>query len=258
MKQAVKLACGVGGSDHDLRFVLAHCGLRICDRCAGKKRKRLYARYWSRILPFIDNLKFLTVTYGYVNPLDEVPKIFSMARKFAKKYWKHGMAVLEIKYNQDRMAWYVHVHFMVAGNYVAQSQLSMAWNQVSGRPILDIRRVWRPRGGLGYLLRYVAKGNMVLHEHGDEAQDPVKLIEFQQALWHRRFVIAWGSFSKEESAENHDLGGSLLSSLDVKVYLGLACPVCGGKMTFFGYANDPPMPLNIPSQYILSHEISKT
>lgn len=206
---------------HATRTFLADCGLRLDDCCAPRRRKRLYARYWPRIIfhGHAGELKFLTVTFGYISqPIErqEVTRLWRIARKFGKELYPHGVASLEMKYSFMR-GWNIHVHFLVVGRFYPQRLLSQRWEMVSGCRIVDIRR--GNKAGLGYMLKYATKGDSG-SSHGDEIDYPVVMVQYQKAMWKRHQVVAWGDFATSLDAGSNKCRG---------------CPVCGARMVLVGY-----------------------
>ncbi|MBA7696668.1 hypothetical protein ES703_105319 [subsurface metagenome] len=50
-----------------------------------------------------------------------------------------------------------HLHLVFRGEYMAQTQLSAMWAKLHLSPVVDIRAVYRAKGGARYLAKYLAK-----------------------------------------------------------------------------------------------------
>ena len=61
------------------------------------------------------------------------------------------IAVREVK--GDR----VHLHVVFRDEYMQQASISSMWQDIHASPVVDIRAVYKARGGVRYLAKYLAK-----------------------------------------------------------------------------------------------------
>jgi len=51
-----------------------------------------------------------------------------------------------------------HLHLVFRGEYMQQASISDMWQAIHASPVVDIRAVYKARGGVRYLAKYLAKG----------------------------------------------------------------------------------------------------
>jgi len=51
----------------------------------------------------------------------------------------------------------VHLHVVFRGEYMQQASISSMWQAIHASPVVDIRAVYKARGGVRYLAKYLAK-----------------------------------------------------------------------------------------------------
>lgn len=139
------------------------------------------------------SLKFLTLTWAPVKKQD--PKIVHemgkalLKLRHRKKYaraWTGILGVIECKKTESGMFYY-HIHCIVNGKYIPQSEISKDWQEISRFPIVDIRRVWRtPKRALKYILKYVLKGFSFDH--------PKDVADFKASMKGVHYVRSYGDF----------------------------------------------------------------
>ncbi|MBA7588417.1 hypothetical protein ES708_30473 [subsurface metagenome] len=121
----------------------------------GSRRvRRFYQRYFTGV-GVGGRLRFLTLTSsdeavikGY-----DIHKHFRALVMRMRRRWGsfEYMGVVEIK--DDRH----HLHLVFRGEYMAQAQLSAMWASLHLSPIVDIKAVYKAKGGARYLAKYLAK-----------------------------------------------------------------------------------------------------
>jgi len=137
------------------------CNLRICKRCSRKLYKKLWKKYVDTI-KLMKRPKLLTLTFGftpmlYPEVISEFRKMFSKLRKRFKTI-KGGIYVFEVKRSPRKVECIeVHIHALIDSVYIPQKEISEAWFEISGRFIVDIRKAYSCKKGLGYILKYVSK-----------------------------------------------------------------------------------------------------
>jgi len=100
---------------------------------------------------------------------------------------------------------------LVEGSYIPQREISEAWREITGFPIVHVKRIWRtPKRALRYVLKYVLKGfNFKANKERDD---------FKASFKGVRFIRSYGDFyDLEYHSARH-------------VYF--PCPNCGSKKSW--------------------------
>ena len=164
---------------------------RTCPACSYELYLRAYRRY-KAIMDGCSNLKRLTLTWKPVKRQSaDIVRQMGKAlirlfhRKRYSRLWKGILAVVECKKTRSGMFYY-HIHCIVSGGYVPQGVISQDWREVSGFPIVDIRRISRtPRRALRYVLKYIMKGALL---------NPQDRADFKESMKGVRYVRSYGEF----------------------------------------------------------------
>jgi len=186
---------------------------RTCPACSRELYYRLIHKY-SPMIEGCRHLMLLTLTSKPVvkqsaGCVRELGRWFVklMHRKPYDSVWKGVLGSVECKKTRSGLFYY-HLHCLIDGGYVPQRQISRDWREISGFPIVDIRRVYRtPKRALNYVLKYVMKGSLF--------SSSVDVKDFKESMKGVRYVRTYGSFYASEYA-----GG---------VHVYYPCPVCGAK-----------------------------
>jgi len=102
------------------------------------------------------------------------------------KFWKAILAVVECKKSNSGLFYY-HIHCIVSGRYIPQKEISSAWREISGFPIVHIKKIWRtPKRALRYILKYVLKGFALVEEKD--------IKEFHETMKGVRYIRSYGDF----------------------------------------------------------------
>lgn len=177
---------------HTTRLRLS-CWLRLCPRCATRRRFRWIAKY-SLPLHAIQNPTLLTLTFRSIQNLTRKAIDFAVAC-FAKlrrlKLWrdhvKGGMAGLEITWSPN--GWHPHFHALLDATWISRYEISRAWKKITGGAwLVDIRRC-DVHHGVREVAKYIAKGSTFY-------ASPTRLNQFMIATKGRRFFSTFGSFYK--------------------------------------------------------------
>ncbi|MBA7550048.1 hypothetical protein ES705_42554 [subsurface metagenome] len=151
---------GGGGSplldtyDTTARQSYAKAGVRWKYLDKNRRVRRFYQRYFSGV-GVGGRLRFLTLTSsdeavvkGY-----DIHKHFRALKERLRRKWGRFeyMGVVEIIGERQ------HLHLVFRGEYMAQVQLSAMWQEIHASPVVDIRSVYKARGGARYLAKYLAK-----------------------------------------------------------------------------------------------------
>lgn len=181
----------------DTRLVSNHCHDRFCRPCGAARASRMAANL-QNVISNLRNVRFVTLTLRHnalclTDQLNRLYKCFGDLRR--RKWWqslvKGGCAMVEITLGRDKR-WHPHLHLIVEGRYMAQSELSAEWLRVTGdSSIVDIRAI--RDDGADYVARYVTK--YVCKPMSDSVlADPDKLAEMIEALRGRRLCLTYGSW----------------------------------------------------------------
>jgi hypothetical protein len=168
-------------------------------------------RKYSDIVSHGQNLKFLVLSWKPVIRQDAnivreigrcVNRLFHRIPYF--KVWKGLLAVIECKKSPSGKFFY-HVHCLVDGAYVPQSQISKDWKSISGFPVVYISAVRNWKRAFKYVLKYILKG---FHWNSETDKH-----DFRKTMKGTRFVRSYGSFYNAEYVRGK--------------HVGFPCPECG-------------------------------
>lgn len=164
---------------------------RTCPACNTQNYARLNNRFKNVILS-AQKPVFLTLTAKPV-PKQDVKIVRDLGkaltrflhRKPYNKCYQAVLAVMECK--KTSYGWfYYHIHCLLDGAYVPQSQISKDWFECSGFPIVWVERVRSPARALKYVLKYILKGFS-----SDVEQDR---LDFKESMKGARFVRSYGNY----------------------------------------------------------------
>jgi hypothetical protein len=197
------IRCRKCGRMHE---VIQRCGSRVCGRCRRGDYYRLLHGHQENVAG-VENAKFVTVTLRNVEHLaGAVERLRACWKKLLRRHpycdrWHGGIYSIESVHKGH--GWNVHLHALVDGFRVSQSQLSRDWLEITGDSyVCDIRNCVSPTKTLAYCIKYLLKPPVCSgHEE-----------EFNQVLRGVRLVQGFGSFF-----------GNL--SLRKRRFM---CPACGG------------------------------
>jgi len=155
-----RVADGVGRSplldnyDTTARQSYAKAGVRWKNLDKNRRIRRFYQRFFTGV-GVGGRLRFLTLTSSdeaVIKGYDIHKHFRALVMRLRRKWGRFEyMGVVEIK--GDRQ----HLHLVFRGEYMAQVQLSAMWQALHASPVVDIKAVYRARGGATYLAKYLAK-----------------------------------------------------------------------------------------------------
>lgn len=186
---------------------------RTCPACALSLYRALYEKY-EPIVVRRRNLKFLTLTWKPVKVQSAVVVrdiiacfVRLLHRKPYSVVWDGILASVECKKTKSG-SFYYHLHVLLDGGYVAQSQISRDWREISGFPICWIESVKRtPKRALRYVLKYVLKGSGL-----KESKDR---LDFKESMYKTRLVHSYGEFYNSQYRSGR--------------HVYYPCPICGAE-----------------------------
>ena len=168
---------------------------RTCPACQRSIYEKTFQNY-KKILQGRDNLKFLTLTAKPVKTQDsEYVRVLGkcLTRLMHRKIFScvRGLvATVECKKTRSGLFYY-HVHCIFSGPYIAQKQISEAWAECSGFPIVYVKKITRTRNrALRYVLKYVLKGFQL--------EDPDDREDFKESMKGVRFIRSYREFYNAE------------------------------------------------------------
>jgi len=158
--------------------------------------EKIFQRY-REILKGRANLKFLTLTWKPVKFQDpDIVRKMGKAlnrllhRKRYVRMWKGLIATVECKKTKSGMFYY-HIHGIIEGGFVNQAQISRDWKEISGFPIVHVKKIYRTRNrALRYVLKYVLKGMAF--------EDPKDRSDFKKSMKGVRVIRSYGDFYASE------------------------------------------------------------
>ena len=147
---------GGGGASSSLLDYYVISGRSPTPRLDDKSRRvrRFYQRYFTGV-GVGGRLRFLTLTSSdeAIGQGLDVHRSFRALVKRMRRRWGRFeyMGVVEIKGDRH------HLHLVFRGEYMAQAQLSAMWEAIHQSPVVDIKAVYKAKGGARYLAKYLAK-----------------------------------------------------------------------------------------------------
>ena len=168
---------------------------RTCPACQKSIYEKTFEHY-AKILKGRNDLKFLTLTAKPVETQD--PEYVRFLGRCLTRLWHRKIfrkaeglfATVECKKSRSGKFYY-HIHTLFSGPYIAQKWISDAWAEVSGFPIVWIKKITRTRNrALRYVLKYVLKGF--------EFDDPRDQEDFKESMKGVRFIRSYGKFYNAE------------------------------------------------------------
>lgn len=121
----------------------------------GNRRiRRFYQRYFTGV-GVGGRLRILTLTSSdeAVNEGYDIHRHFrALVMRLRRRWgWFEYIGVKEVKGDRE------HLHLVFRGEYMEQVLLSAMWASIHKSPVVDIRAVYKARGGARYLAKYLAK-----------------------------------------------------------------------------------------------------
>ena len=181
---------------------VAWCHDRFCVPCQRNRAARLAANL--NALTADRDLRLVTLTLKHTDTplssqLNRLTKSFRRLRQSTpwKKTQKGGVCCLELKRSAHGDRWHPHLHAIVEGQFLSQSELAEEWKRITKDSyIVDIRRI-RPGGeAVRYVTKYASKGLTVT---GDERKQA--LAEAITALGGKRLVQCFGTWKNERTTD---------------------------------------------------------
>jgi len=214
------------------------CDLRICPRCESSRKSRVIRKYKEEVLDKMNpgHIRFITLTKENVQNLHrsdirELRNDFNKLRRkqlfpdkegsksvFGSKMWG-GIYAIEINHTSN--GWNLHMHILYEGYYIDQENLSRAWEEITGSPVVDIRKSMNSEKNVLDLCKYVAKKPFV--SKNSENISPKKnaslLFEYFEATYKTNLIQVFGKFH-----HNHANTPNITIRLP-----SVVCPKCGSQ-----------------------------
>jgi len=180
-----------------IRVGAQSCHLRFCPICQDFKTSviKTNTENWLKSANFP---KLLTFTLKHTDsPLPEqINKLYESFQKIRRATFfsdkcSGGVWFFEIKKSNTDSLWHPHIHCLIAGGYISQTQLKKRWFKITGDSnIVDIRLVKDKEKAARHVSRYAAKPASLKQLSLDDC------IELAEALENRRICGTWGSCRK--------------------------------------------------------------
>lgn len=145
----------------EIRVASSRCKLRWCPLCIRTKRFILV----TTIVPWLKKAikpKFVTLTLKHSNaPLEhQIRSLYDYSRNLRRRPWfkrrcKGGIWFFQLTQNKDDGTWHPHLHLLIEGRYIPQSEFSDVWLDVTGNSkIVHIEAVKDLKKAAEYVARY--------------------------------------------------------------------------------------------------------
>ncbi len=196
----VEIECNDCG---DRYIVDHHCDNRVCDKCGKSRWSRTVKSLKKRIFDRMDwnNVRFMTVTYGNISELtrDDIQDIRDDFKRLKRrKYFDSRIdgGVYSIECNWTDEGWNLHLHVVYQGGYIEQDRLSEAWEDLTGFPVVDIRKSNDKDSDAEELAKYITKQPDVSSDDSDDSVDvqAERLMEYHRAMYQTNLVQPFGIF----------------------------------------------------------------
>lgn len=165
----------------------AWCKSWSCERCSRRKAKKLAAR-----IAKCDGTRLLTLTMRLSPELDRRDRLDSLNchfRNLMKRLRRHypRARIRYVKVVEWTKNGQPHLHIVLDSPYIPQSYISYLWKDLTGSPIVDIRRIRRKNGSGRYLAKYLTKSEEHLANRRRWAASPGFLpqIEKEQSAFEK-------------------------------------------------------------------------
>lgn len=138
-------------------LVPAGCRKWHCQNCGWKNARKLASR-----IVRTPCRRFLTLTVRFDPEADPVAQLDDLNRAW-RLLWKRikrrqgGQARGYVKVIEFQRNGTPHFHLALDCGYLSQGWLSAQWRDLSGSPVVDIRRIRTERGLARYLAKYLTK-----------------------------------------------------------------------------------------------------
>lgn len=139
------------------------CRDRFCLPCAIDRSRCLATNVLAALKDNPTRFLTLTLRQNTSSLATNLTRLYDCFRRLrATAYWrshvKGGCGFLEMKWSARHRAWNVHLHCIVHGRYLPQSDLSRIWYRVTGDSMItDIRFVHDTQRVGRYVTKYVSK-----------------------------------------------------------------------------------------------------
>ena len=177
-----------------LRVMSSRCKLRWCPICRDVSRMIVTksVEEWLQIQKYP---KMITLTLLHSDdPLElQIKRLYDCFRKLRRRaYFQRlitgGVWFFQLKFNKQTEQWHPHVHCLVAGKFLPQSQLKYLWHKITGDSyVVDIRPVKDVEGCAREVARYATSPADITAVNLERA------LEIFEATKHRRICGSWGS-----------------------------------------------------------------
>jgi hypothetical protein len=129
---------------------------RTSDSCLVAKSNRRIRRFYQRYFAGIEvggQLRILTLTTSDEAKGLDIHKAFRVLKERLRRRWGQFEYIGVKERKSDRE----HLHLVFRGSYMEQSQISAMWQDIYQSKVVDIRLVYKQRGGVRYLAKYLGK-----------------------------------------------------------------------------------------------------
>lgn len=197
---SVEIECNNCGDRHHVDH---HCDNRVCDKCGESRWSRTVKSLKKRIFNRMDwnNVRFMTLTYGNLSELtrSDIKDIREDFKRLKRREFFAGRidgGVYSIECNWTDNGWNLHLHVVYQGGFIQQDRLSEAWEDLTGYPVVDIRKSNDKDSDAEELAKYITKQPDVSSDDSDESPEvkAERLMEYHRAMYQTNLIQPFGIF----------------------------------------------------------------
>lgn len=139
------------------RAVTLRCHAWTCDLCRPYRKRRLIAEVQAGAP---QRLLTLTLRHTDNDDPDQQARFLGLAwarlrRKVERE--RPGAITAYFAVREAHKSGYPHLHVALRGDYIPWADLSRWWEEITGSPGVDIRKIWRPHSCAKYVAKYLGK-----------------------------------------------------------------------------------------------------
>ena len=177
-----------------VRAATLKCRAWTCELCVEMRRRQLVAEACSGLPD-----KLLTLTTRAIDGGDAVAEArrqgeaFKLLIKRIRARWPGQEVQYFVVREATKQGW-PHLHVLLRAPFLPWSWLVEQWEELSGSPGVDIRKIWRPHQAAKYVAKYIGKnphqfGTCKRYWSSKEWQAPVPVKEPDYRIWDRKWHI---------------------------------------------------------------------
>ena len=182
---------------HAVRIASSRCRDRFCRPCARDRAARVAHNLVAQLAGKPHRFVTLTLCSSDADLPDQLDRLYRSFRCLRRCRWwsvtvAGGVSFLEITRNPTTGQWHPHLHLIIEGSFLPQSQLSARWHEITGDSyIVHVRLVRDSSRDAHYVAKYL--GNPF---EAAVYRDPLALDQAMRAISGRRCMMTFGSVAE--------------------------------------------------------------